>query len=288
MVLTMKEFYKDKFPQWYKDNSDYGLILTDDIDSLLGCSILKAVKGWNIEQIMLFKANKAKDMDYLGTINNITKEAVGVDFAMVNGKCFDNHLTLFNSGTKPNSESINPNNALEVNRGIYSKKYALSTVLLLWSLYDLPKENLSEELMMVLLAIDSSFEGYYNDYFRTYNKKFMVDVLDLPEFYECQNRHTYEEFKDIQRKYHLKDKIMADKGYLTTGIDIDGINDLLIWDCNVQIELPKDRFRKKAIFRDIAKEIKGFPNSINAICENPFCYALTKKNFVNYSEQIIF
>lgn len=288
MVLVMKERYKDKLSQWYKEEKQYDLILTDDIDSLLGCAILSHYKGWNIEQIMLFKANKNEEIlkDYLGVTDNATNEAIGVDFAMVNGKCFDNHLTLFDFQDKPNPESININNVCDIHRGIYSKKYALSTVLLLWSLYDLPKENLSDELMMVLLAIDSSFEGYYNDYFRQYNKRFLVDVLELPELYECQTRHTYSDFKNIQRKYHLKEKIKASKGILQTDIDIQGINNLIAENSTMRIELPSSKFYKKAVFKDIAVEIKGFPSSINAICENPFCYALTKKNFVNYSEVI--
>ena len=58
MVLVMKERYKDKLPEWYKEEKQYDLILTDDIDSLLGCAILSHCKGWNIEQIMLFKAKK--------------------------------------------------------------------------------------------------------------------------------------------------------------------------------------------------------------------------------------
>jgi hypothetical protein len=286
----MKEYYKQKLPQWYKEEKQYDLILTDDIDSLLGCSILSSRKGWNIEQVMLFKANKDKNeeilKDYLGVTDNATNEAVGVDFALMNGKCFDNHLTLFSSQDKPNSESININNICGIHRGIYGKKYALSTVLLLWSLYDLPKENLSDELMMVLLAIDSSFEGYYSDYFRQYNKKFMVDVLDLPEFYACMERHTYFEFKDIIKKYRLKEKIKASKRQLQTGIDISSINKLLSKSTDIQIELPKSRFKKKAEYKDIAVEIKGFPSSIETICDNPFCYAMTKKNWLNYSEEI--
>ena len=287
----MKETYKNKLPKWYDDCKQYDLILTDDIDSLLGCSILNHFKGWNIEQAMLFKANISTCngvlKDYLGVTDNATNEAIGVDFAMVNGKCFDNHLTLFDYQDKPNPESININNICNIHRGIYGQKYALSTVLLLWSLYDLPKENLSDELMMILLAIDSSFEGYYNDYFRQFNKRYMVDILELPEFYECQQRHTYNEFKDIIRKYRLKEKVKLYKGTLQTDINIQAINDLLSQYTDIRIELPTEKFKKKAVFKDIAVEIKGFPSSINAICENPFCYALTKKNFVNYSEEII-
>ena len=293
MVNFMKEFYKEKLPQWYNDTTEYGLTLTDDIDSLLGCAILKAVKGWDIEQIMLFKANKGKEdgiyKDYLGVVENATHEAIGVDFAMVQGKCFDNHLCKFSWSDEMNPQAVNINNICGITRANYWKKYNLSTVLLLWSLYDLPKENLSDELMMVLIAIDGSFEGFYTkEHFKAIHKKYMVDILDLPEFYACEERHTYRDFKNIQRKYKLSEKIKSKKGMLSTDINIEGINDLLAWECDVQVELPTEQFYRKAVFKDIACEIKGSPSSIKSICENPFSYALTKKNFVNYSERIEF
>ena len=43
-------------PTWYKDTENkYHTILTDDIDSLLSCAILKEVMGWNVEEIFLLK-----------------------------------------------------------------------------------------------------------------------------------------------------------------------------------------------------------------------------------------
>ncbi len=162
----MKKQIKRRLPQWYKSNEDYGLILTDDLDSLLGCAIIQSVKpNWKIEQAMIFKGNKkryeqGKDSvlkDYLGITSNATHECIGVDLALQQGKCFDNHLYRISGADKINQESINLNNVFGITKQSYYKKYCSSTVLLLWSLYDLPKENLSEELMMVLLAIDGTY-----------------------------------------------------------------------------------------------------------------------------------
>ncbi len=292
----MNESYRNKITDknsWIDSKEKYGLILTDDIDSLLGCAILKQVKDWDIEQIFLFKANPHKTMDYLGTVKGNLHEAIGVDFARAEGKCFDNHLCKFMGGDAPNPESVNFNNLCGIHRGIYTNKYNLSTVLLLWSLYDLPKTGLSEELMMFLLAIDSSYYSYFHG-FHNQNRKWMVDVLDLPEFFECQQNHEEQEFEDIAIKYgiHKKSKghgkITSKEGYLSTQIDIDGINELLAWETDIEIELPKEKFYRKAVFQDIAKEIKGFPSSIKTICEKPFCYALTNKRYVNYSVQVEF
>ena len=193
MVERLKDELKQKLPQWYKDTkSKYSLILTDDLDSLFSCAILKAKMNWDIEQVMLFNAKKNSEIsvDWHGLAENATHEAIGVDFARVNGKCFDKHVTLFNSDDTYNNEAINLNHICGINRNAYTKKYNLSTALLLWSLYDLPKDNLPDELMMLLLCIDSSFYSFYHG-FQRQNHRWLVDELDLPEFYECQKANTH-------------------------------------------------------------------------------------------------
>ena len=302
MVNRMKELYREKLlkgNEWIDSTDEYGLILTDDLDSLLSCAILKYVKGWNIEQAYIFKANKpivkSKDAqlyDYLGTIKDATHESIGVDLALTAGKCFDNHLTQFSYGEKINPESINLNRVQNIYRQNYSKKYNLSTVLLLWSLYDLLKEGLSDELMMLLIAIDGSYEGFYTDARWVGIHEFWIrDVLDLPEFLECERRHTYREFKAIREKYNIHKgdgKIKLSHGLLVTDIDLEALNDTLGWETDIQVELLEDKFYKKAVFKDHIAKIEGYPSSVRTICDNPFSYALTGKWAVNYSERIEF
>ena len=298
----MKEFYRQKLlkgNEWIDSTNEYGLILTDDLDSLLSCAILKYVKGWNIEQTYIFKANKpiakSKDSDlydYLGTIKDATHEAIGVDLALTTGKCFDNHLTQFSYDEKINPESINLNRIQNIYRQNYSKKYNLSTVLLLWSLYDLPKENLTDELVMLLIAIDGSYEGFFTDARWVGIHEFWIrDVLDLPKFLECERRHTYKEFKEVREKYNIQrghGKITLSRGHLITDIDLNEVNETLAWETDIQVELPEDKFYRKAVFKDNIAGIKGYPSSIKTICDNPFSYALTGKWAVNYSERIEF
>ena len=291
MVERLKDELKQRIPQWYKDTENkYGLILTDDIDSLLGCAILKAKMNWDIEQVMLFNAKKNSEIsvDWHGVADNATHEAIGVDFARVNGKCFDNHVTLFNSDDTYNNEAINLNHICGINRNIYGQKYNSSTALLLWSLYDLPKENLPDELMMLLLTIDSTYYSFFhnNKQFQKQNRRWLVQKLDLPQFYECQTRHKQYEFKEIAKKYGVKEKIYVKDHYLHTDIDIDGINDLLLWDTDVWLELSTNKFYTKDFYKDITVDIKNNPQSISDICDDPYCYALTRKNQIKYSTRI--
>ena len=285
----MKAEYLNLIPDWYKDTKKYDLILSDDIDSLLGCAILKHIKGWNIEYAMLFKADKENNFDYMGITSNATNEAVGVDLALQHGKCFDNHLSRLSKSDHLNKECINLNIIKDVTKENYFKKYNLSTVLLLWGLYDLPIPE-SEEGKMILLTIDSSyyshFSGFQND--RDMNKFYMCDVLGLEELYQCQSRHKYYEFKKIEKKYNLdkiKGKIKASKGYLHTEIDIDGINKQLK-DTGVYCELPKDEFKQYKLFRDIQCPIKYNTTKLSDITKNPYSVALTNRDFLCYSEEI--
>lgn len=297
----MKEEYRNKIEKensWIDSKDEYGLILTDDLDSLLGCAILKQVKGWNVEQVMLFKASPKKRLDYLGHTENNIHEVIGVDLALTHGKCFDNHLTAFSYGQKSNPEAVNLNNLCNICRNSYKYKYNTSTAILLWSLYDLPKENLSDEMMMLLLSIDGTQDAYYLHHgdFRAIVRKWLVDVLDLPQFYDCFERHTYSEFTDIRKKYMFDPtntghgKIVMEHGLLDTAIDIEAINDLFAWECDVQIELPTEKFYKKAVFKDLIKDIRTqYPQRIESITDKEvYSYALTKKGLVNYSEKIDF
>ena len=283
----MKAEYKEKLPQWYMDNVKRDLILTDDIDSLMSCAILKAVKNWDINYCLLFKADKNKNYDYMGITSNATNETVGVDLALQNGKCFDNHLSRLSEDDYLNKECINLNFIKNVTRKNYFKKYNLSTVLLLWSLYDLPIPE-SEEGKMILLTIDSSyyshFSRYQND--RYLNKFYMCDVMGLDELYECQLRHKQYEFKDIEKKYKLNEKITAYKGILSTDIDLLSINLEIGWYTDIWCELPKSIFKRYKIFRDIQVPIKYNTTKLSQIIKNPYSVALTNRDFICYSEEI--
>ena len=286
----MKAEYEEKLPQWYKDNKQYDLILTDDIDSLLACAILKKVKDWDIEYVMLFKADKCREFDYLGKTSNATNETVGVDLALHKGKCFDNHMSRCIETDPINEECINPNMFRNISRRNYTDKYNSSTVLLLWSLYNLPLPD-SEEGKMILLCIDGTYQSYYhsNSKYNIMNKHYLCDVLGLEELYKCQQRHKQYEFKEIEKKYKLKEKIKASKGFLQTEIDLIGVNIEVGLTTDIWCELPKSRFALYKKFRDIQMPLKGneiYKTKLEDIIQNPYSVALTKRDFICYSEEI--
>lgn len=282
----MKAEYKNKLPQWYNDNKQYDLILTDDIDSLLSCAVLKKIKGWNIEYVLIFKADKNKCFNYMGKTSNATNEVIGVDLALQSGKAFDNHLSRLSLDEEYNRECINPNIFNNITRKDYFKKYNLSTILLVWGLYDLPIPE-SEEGKMILLTIDSSYYSYFSRYQndRNMNRYYLCDVLGLEELYKCQQRHKQYEFKDIEKKYRLNKKIVVNKGRLQTDIDLLGIN-LELVDSGIWCSLPEEVFQLHRVFKDIKVPLKSNTTKLSDITKNPFSVALTGRDFICLSEEI--
>lgn len=269
----MKQEYLNKLPQWYNDeNGIYDLVLSDDIDSLLGCTILKEVKNWNINYFYKF--------DALGKTNNVkTKKAVGVDIALCKGKCFDNHVTMLSNSDICNPNSINPNTINKISADNYFDKYCGSTALLIWSIYNLPLPK-SDIGKLILLAIDSTYLGHFSKYSRDINanKYYLCDVLGMKELYDFQCKQQEHDFKKVLQNYNLKAKIKTEKGILSSYLKLDDISKEL----GIKIELPKDTFYlMKNLYNNQLPIINE--KTKEDISQTIFSFALTGKKYASYS-----
>lgn len=259
-------------------NIPYDLILSDDIDSLSSCAVISQAKGWNIEYFYNFNG--------MGTTRNGTNEMVGVDIALCKGKTFDNHVVMFHIDDEINPESINPNIINKTRRSNYSTKYCGSTLLLVWSLYDRPLPK-SEEGKMILLAIDSTYKGFYsgNSTFKRANKYYLCDMLGLDELYECQKRHKVSEFKNIEMKYNLYSKIVSHKGILSSNLKLDEISEQI----ELDLHLPTDAFYKYSDYSNKVQVLdynSRYHLKVNDVVKNPFSLALIYNDKVKFSCQI--
>lgn len=223
---------RERLPDWYlKINPDRDkLMLTNDIDSLMGCSILKQLFGVEIKSFYDFKSIYFAD----GTVR---KGFIGVDLDSCEGRTFGNHITYIK-----NPEAINLNNIFKLK---YYKKYPLNTVLLLCFLYDIDIEKWSDEQLQVLLSIDSAYKGYYTNNNRF--KKVYTDWLNKLDYRFLEDRilkkMTVKDFAQIQRRYRLSGYIKIGKnGRLKTNIDLKKLNELF-FDI-IDIDLPSDKFIK--------------------------------------------
>lgn len=268
--------YKEILPQWYLDKEDYNLVLSDDLDSLLSCAILNKVSGWKIKYFYDFgQLYKSK-----GFITDRDKR-VWVDVATLKGeKAFDNHVSMVSLDDDIDlSNTINPNVMCYITSKNYAEKYAGSTALMLWSLYDLPLPE-TEEGKMILLSIDSAFLGHYKAKFEQQNTFYLRDVFEFNELYKVLKRHDIDDFYRVIGENNLKKKIEYKDGKIYTDLDIDKIGKKLGIDLNI---IPQKSFEIVEKYYIQEKKISN-EKKVKDICKNAFSLAFTFSNKVRYSK----
>lgn len=264
---------KNRFPEWTREKGDYHLCLSNDIDSLLSCVILNQLHGYEIKYFYDFKNVYACEMDQ-------HKEVLGVDIAFThsrNYKTWDNHVTAISDNDTFNPNSANLNTVQRISRDNYSSKYAGSTLLQIMAYYNVlfPTDR---EALLVLLAIDSSYLGHYNMYFKNTHNEWFKD-MGLHALIDLLNDEKEQAFIDVARKYNLKSEINVPRGTLKTNIDLKGLSNLFGFD----IALPESTF-------EIRKELSlgKYDMKYNPIPQvkpdGLFSMALTSKNFIMYTK----
>lgn len=277
-------------PRWVRDNTVYDMVLTNDLDSLISCAVLSKVNNWVIKYFYDFK--KVYHTDTLNKENAHSR--VWVDCAVLKirdkyEKGFDNHVTMLSTDDYKNPELVNLNNIYDITtecREDYLTKYNLSTALLVWSLYNIPIPK-SEEGKMILLAVDSSHKGFYSKYEndRQRNKHWLVDILELPELYECLQRHTEQDFKDIIKKYNLAREIKLEwdsfEDFFGERI-YDEWLEIISNKIEISLALPTDKFVEWKSYKTNYKQINREENK-DEINSKLFSLAVTGYNKISYS-----
>lgn len=231
----MKEKFLEKVPVWYRDFDKYDAVLSDDIDGLISTSALKFAKNWDIEYFYDFETLYIADEIYFKEDKSVTRVWADVSIVIQNEKTFDNHINRVNLKDYTNPNAINPNILTDITNENYYDKYLGSSALVIWSLYDIPLPE-SEEGKMLLLAIDTTFKGFYGkQQYKDRNKFYLCDVLGFQELYEVQKRHTSTEFYQLIGRYNLAAKTRLNgEGYLRTDLDLKILSELL----GIPINLP--------------------------------------------------
>lgn len=258
-------------------HTKYDLCLTDDIDSLLSCIYLNQMKGYDINYFYsfnkIYKTNQANTKDVIGVDADFTKDKI---------KCWGNHVTMINSTDTYNTNCANLNVIDKISRQNYFQKYCGSTVLQIMSYYNIPLPE-SELAKMILLAIDSTFAGYYSRYENDNkaNKYYLCEVLQFEELYDILTRHTRADFIDLIREYSLDEKIIAYNGSLRTSIDLAGLEDVFL----MPISLPSKKFRLCRRFKTMAYSLPWTDTHTTKqhLHNNILSLAVTGKNYISYT-----
>ncbi|WP_137842581.1 hypothetical protein [Bacillus sp. 2SH] len=267
----MKQDFKSKFPQWVNESGDYTVCLSDDLDSLVGASILKYVKEYEIKHFY--------DFNNFYSVDGDKRKAIGVDIALEKGMTWDNHVVRLSRYGKVNPLSANSNVIENINRENYTKKYAMSTALLMWSFYGLPLPE-SDEGKMLLLSIDSSYKGHYTGFKVVQNE--WLRKLCFEELIDIQNKYTLKDFANIKKKYNSSMKIELLNEQLQTEMDLEGISKVL----GLPIELPICCFKIRKRFQRERIELRNYSSCTKDMLEEKykkeiFSMALTAKNTIS-------
>lgn len=270
----MKQQLKAKFPQWCNDSQlgNYNLYMSNDLDSLLSCLYLKHIKGYEVTRFYDF-------YNIYETRHN-NKEFIGIDMALEQGKVWDNHITRLNRMDIANPESANINSVSDINRKNYRTKYAGSTVLQILSYYNIPLPQ-SREGKLILLAIDSSFAGYYNSDF----KDVCLNWLEQLELYELidilKSGTSINEFKRVKKQYNLGSAIRVnDNGKLETEINLAAMQGLFEFPLNLSAE----KFTRTHTFETTGSWTMGkYDNNGKDEIRNLYSIALTSKDKFKYT-----
>ena len=265
---------KAEMPEWHDHNEVHDLVLSNDIDSLASCALLKKVKGWDIKYFYDFN-RVYRIKDYKG--NN---EKCWVDVAIKSGHAFDNHVSRLTLMDDWNEDMINLNTAYWVTNENYCDKYAGSTLLEIWSLYDVPLPK-TEKGKMLLLAIDVAFKGFYSDKFHDTQKHYLCHDLEFDELYKVIERHTRDEFYDLIAEYGLNADIKIKDGKLTSKLRLDEIGKLL----ELELQLPTEVFKTVQILEIVDEKVMPYYNTTEDVCPRLVTMALTYRNNMRYSKE---
>lgn len=267
-------------PKWYLDGKPKDLVLSDDIDSLVSCAILHKIHpNWRIKYFYNFDGLYKVDTTY-------SNKRVWVDVAVQNDEmAFDNHVSLATHKTHKNENMINPNYMLDdiTNHSNYTEKYAGSTAMMLWSLYDMPIPK-TDEGKAILWNIDVGYKGMLKKEFFMTNYFYFYCILELFDMCNWLMEHRLYDFNKNRVKYGLQSKItIDDDGMLHTDLDLENIGELL----GLKLELPSMKFHKIESFSNKVKDFNE--EQLNRIIDfkksGVLTAAFTRKNKMNFSRR---
>lgn len=198
----MNQNVKEKLPQWYIEDKSIKseLTLSNDLDSLWSMNLLKQINPkWDFRYFYDF--NKGIFDCKIEKANNVICVDLAVDHK--NHKTFDNHVSVYSGSDPYNPNSINLNSAFKISSSNYCQKYCGSTILMLYSLYNIPLPK-SDSGKMALLAIDSTHKSYYNPLAKyrkdwiEIHRNWMCDILEFEELYWLEQNKTADDFKPFE------------------------------------------------------------------------------------------
>lgn len=288
---------KELMPKWCEDkNTNYSLLLSDDIDSFM-CSIIeKELFDREINYFLDVNYEKAnwnsygKQMLY-GTNDNLDwNNIIGLDMALEGEiKCWDNHVVKKDKSDKVNPNSANLNAITNISSSNYTDKFIVSSFITMLSYYDYDITTWDKDQLAVLCAIDGVYHPFINSIFKVKGRKnlailgyeFLADFIE-----ENLSYITY-----VENQLNLKyGKIWVnEEGYLETNIDLLGLELIFSDIFKTSFNLSDLRFRELKSYKSKYVNFEGKNSKYNKeilnVKDRMINFALTykSKGIVSYN-----
>ena len=218
----MRKQILTKYPNWINeiDGSKHVAGFTNDMDGLLCASFAKHYLGLEVNEFFDFETRYAINPDE-------ERETIFFDCAVSQGKTFDNHVTKTFYSRLVNKKSANLNNVFEVGYDNYTGKFSMSTLIQLYSIFNIPLPK-SEIGKMILLCVDVGFKGFYNARFKSTYVNYL-EIMGMAELTDVLKKYTKEEMYQFMLSHQLNASIYRLKNkklfiHMKDGYKIDWIN----------------------------------------------------------------
>lgn len=278
------------FPSWCEDKeSNYELIMSDDVDSLMCYIFQNRVFNREVKYFMDMSSHKAyqsydktvtrdgKQILYSSEDASFKKSKIlGLDFSINNDiKSWDNHVVKISKNDNYNNLSANLNIALDISSNNYTNKAIVSSFLTMLSYYEVDISKWDKDQLAILCAIDGVYYPFLNPKFASTGKH-NLELLDygfLGDFI----KENINYIKEVEQKLNLKNgKIWVNKesGLLETNINLEELSNLF----GISIELPQNKFNGRKL--EFKSKIFNFADNQDKVSFNKeiFNFALTYKN----------
>lgn len=196
---------KRENPWFFEENSKMSIVISDDCDSLFSFILLKNFRPqWQIGYFYDFRQGLFERLDIDKSL-----PLVGIDLSHPgNMRCISNHVCRIRPNDRVNPNDINLSNIDGISVKNYHSKYNLNTFLLCASLLDFPLKEKNQTVLSLLF--DSAFLAHYSKIeYQDWKiqRKYLVDILELPEVYEVQKDIKKHQFQECQEILGIKSKL---------------------------------------------------------------------------------
>ena len=206
MEFEKKTILKN-FEPFYNSDTIEGMIIGNDLDSLLSASLLKDLYDWDIIGIYDYKRLwfDAKIENFVDKLKAKKYVAIDLDINKNYLPSIGHHiLKVFNTDVLPDHRnSVNPNLIRGITRENFKIKYPLGTIHFMIWLHSV--NNMDEKTNYLIWLADSAFINGQSHRFRDNVKEWVKKYLVNKQFLEYADRINTKEFEEKLIKMIIND-----------------------------------------------------------------------------------